>query len=340
VFAGHVPERTAEAVARLEGAGWGLAGKTNLHEFAYGITSQNPHYGTVPNPTAPGHIAGGSSGGSAAALAAGEAEGALGTDSGGSIRIPAACCGVVGFKPTHDLVPLDGCFPLAPSFDTAGPMARSVAACTEMTAALAPGFDPLTLHSLADVRVGLAWTADADPLIRARVEEVAAAFAHLERLDIPHATDAAPAFMAEVADSHRELFAGHRDRYGDNVRIKVQRCLDLDADAAAAGRRARELYRERLAEVFANLDLVITPTLARVPPLADVDELTLRELYVRFTIPFNTTGGPALALPCGIAENGLPASVQVAGPPGADALVLAVGELLERTIRVRSAGAG
>ncbi len=115
IFADHVPAATAEAVCRLEAAGYANVGKTNLHEFAYGVTSMNPHFGWVPNPVAPGRIAGGSSGGSAAALAAGLADAALGTDSGGSIRIPAAFCGIVGFKPTFGLVPLDGCWPLAPS---------------------------------------------------------------------------------------------------------------------------------------------------------------------------------------------------------------------------------
>src|ERR671929_360181 len=140
LFADHVPERTAEAVRRLEQGGYGVVGKTNLQEFAYGVTSENPHFGTVPNPLAPGRSAGGSSGGSAAALAAGLADAALGSDSGGSIRIPAAWCGVVGFKPTFDLVSLEGCFPLAPSFDHAGPMARSVGDRATMLEALAPGF--------------------------------------------------------------------------------------------------------------------------------------------------------------------------------------------------------
>src|SRR5437773_9563535 len=129
VFADHVPSRTAEAVARLEAAGYADVGKTNLHEFAYGVTSENPPLGTVPNPVAPGRIAGGSSGGSAAALAAGLADAALGTDSGGSIRIPAAFCGIVGFKPSYGLVSLDGCWPLSPSYDHAGPMARTVGEC-------------------------------------------------------------------------------------------------------------------------------------------------------------------------------------------------------------------
>src|SRR5207248_11788847 len=113
----------------LEAAGYAVAGKTNLHEFAYGISSQNPHYGTVPNPAAPGRLAGGSSGGSGAAIAARAVELALGSDSAGSIRIPAAWCGCVGFKPTYGLVPAEGCFPPAPSFDTAGPTASSGEGC-------------------------------------------------------------------------------------------------------------------------------------------------------------------------------------------------------------------
>jgi len=168
VFAEHVPDVTAPAVARLEAAGYVLVGKANLHEFAWGITSENEHYGWVPNPVAPGRIAGGSSGGNAAALAASLADAALGTDSGGSIRIPAACCGVVGFKPTHGLVSLEGCFPLAPSYDHAGPMARDVAGCVALMRALAPELGPVEVGSLDRVLVGIAWCEHADPLVRQR----------------------------------------------------------------------------------------------------------------------------------------------------------------------------
>ena len=146
LFAEHVPEETAPAVTALESAGWGVVGKTNLHEFAFGTTSENPHFGVVPNPLAPGRVAGGSSGGNAAALALGAADLALGTDSGGSIRIPAACCGIVGFKPTFGLVSLLGCFPLAPTFDHAGPMARDVEVCERALRELAPGFSPSALE--------------------------------------------------------------------------------------------------------------------------------------------------------------------------------------------------
>ena len=165
----------------LEAAGYACVGKANLHEFAWGITSENDHYGWVPNPAGDGRVAGGSSGGCGAALAAGLADAALGSDSGGSIRIPAACCGVVGMKVSFGLVPIDGCWPLAPSYDTAGPMARDVAGCERMLEAMAPGFEAAELDSLADLRVGVAWTDRADPLVRERVEAAAALFPHRAR---------------------------------------------------------------------------------------------------------------------------------------------------------------
>src|SRR6185503_14052278 len=198
----HMPDRTATAVVLLEGAGYSVVGKTNLHEFAYGITSENEHFGDVGNPLAADRYPGGSSGGSAAALAAGLCDAALGTDSGGSIRIPAACCGVVGFKPSYGLVPLDGCFPLAPSFDHAGPLARDVAGCEAMLAALVPGWGPRRLESLEEVRVGIAWLESADPLVRARVEEAAAAFPRLRAVEVPRPDGTYDAFSREVADVH------------------------------------------------------------------------------------------------------------------------------------------
>jgi aspartyl-tRNA(Asn)/glutamyl-tRNA(Gln) amidotransferase subunit A len=329
IFDGHVPSTTAEAVRRLEAAGYANAGKTNLHEFAYGITSQNPWYGTVPNPVGPGRIAGGSSGGSAAALAAGMVEAALGTDSGGSIRIPSACCGTAGLKPSFGLVSLEGCYPLAPSFDHAGPMARTVRECTAMMGALGDGFEPRSLGSLEEVEVGVAWTELAEPLVRERVEAVAGRFPRRRRLELPLAEHLAQAFMGDVAEVHRDLFGRERDRYGADVRYKVERALALsDADYRRAAAE-RERYRERMAELCAEVDLVLTPTVGFVAPPDDSKELELRAAMIRFTFPFNALGWPALALPCGAAELGLPASAQLVSPAGDDALVLAAGELLE-----------
>jgi aspartyl-tRNA(Asn)/glutamyl-tRNA(Gln) amidotransferase subunit A len=333
LFASHVPAQSAEAVERIEAAGYTVAGKTNLHEFAYGISSQNPHFGTVPNPGFPGRLAGGSSGGSAAAIAAGHVELALGTDSGGSIRIPAAWCGVVGFKPTFDLVPVGGCFPLAPSYDHVGPMASTVAGCAELLGALAPGFRQQELQSLAELQVGVAWLEEADPLVRTRVEAVAGRLPQARPVDFPLVERAENAlFMREVADVHRGLFPEHSDDYGSNVRWKLERCFAVTDGEVEAARRVREDYRERCTEVMEGLDLLLTPTVAVVAPPAEADELELRKRGIRLTYPFNALGWPALALPCGAAEHGLPSSVQLIGRAGDDALVLAAGALLASLI--------
>jgi aspartyl-tRNA(Asn)/glutamyl-tRNA(Gln) amidotransferase subunit A len=329
LFVEHVPRESAEAVRRLEAAGYAVAGKTNLHEFAYGISSQNVHFGTVPNPRAPGRLAGGSSGGSAAAVAAGEVELALGSDSGGSIRIPAAWCGIVGFKPTYGLVPAEGCFPLAPSYDHVGPMASTVEGCAGLMGALVPGFEVDGLESLEELEVGVAWLELADPLVRERVETAAALFPRRRSVDFPLAADDYRLFMREVADVHRALFPGNEELYGDNVRGKIERCLAVTDAEVAAAERERARYRERAAEALDGLDLLVTPTLAFVAPPADVDELTIRVRGISLTYPFDSLGWPALALPCGAAEDGLPASVQLAGRAGDDARVIAAGRLLE-----------
>ena len=223
-----MPARSAEAVLRLERAGWTNVGKTNLHEFAYGVTSQNLHYGAVPNPAFPARTPGGSSGGSAAALVLDLADGALGTDTGGSIRIPAACCGITGLKPTYGLVPIDGVFPLAPSFDHAGPMARDVAGCIELMQALVPGFsvdEVVARRSLARRRVGRragAWSARSS--FRPRQPVV-------------------PAFMREVGDVHRELYAEHAELYGENIRGKIERCIAVGDGEYESAVRARAEHR-------------------------------------------------------------------------------------------------
>jgi aspartyl-tRNA(Asn)/glutamyl-tRNA(Gln) amidotransferase subunit A len=327
LFADHVPAVSADAVLLLEDAGYAIAGKTNLHEFAYGISSQNPHYGTVPNPAAPRRLAGGSSGGSGAAIAAGDVELALGTDSAGSIRIPAAWCGVVGFKPTHGLVSVEGCFPLAPSFDVVGPMASSVEGCERLLRTLAPGFAAAELESLEELEVGVAWLDHADPLVRERVAQAAALFPRRREVALPLAPSNRADFMREAADVHRALFPGNEELYGENVRGKIERCLRVTDDEAAAAEREREEYRERVAEAVGELDVLVTPTVPFVAPPADVDELEIRARGTSLTYAFSALGWPALALPCGAAEDGLLASVQLAAPAGADAAVLAAGRL-------------
>jgi Asp-tRNA(Asn)/Glu-tRNA(Gln) amidotransferase A subunit family amidase len=284
----------------------------------------------VPNPLAPGRIAGGSSGGSAAALAANLVDAALGSDSGGSIRIPAACCGVVGFKPTNGLVSLEGCFPLAPTFDHAGPMARTVDDCEAMLQALAPGYEPVTPPD--DLRVVMAWTDKADPLVRAQVEAAAGAV-DATAIDFPFWSDTYPLFMWEVAGVHRDLYAENAELYSDELSAKVERCLGVTEAEAAAARNARDAYREAADAALRGADLLVTPTLSSVAPPVGIGDAALREQLIRFTYPFNTLGWPALALPCGPAEEGLPASIQIVGKPGNDALVLAAGRVLESLVR-------
>jgi aspartyl-tRNA(Asn)/glutamyl-tRNA(Gln) amidotransferase subunit A len=325
-----VPSLTASAVAGLEEAGYAIVGKTNLHEFAYGITSDNPHFGAVANPLDSGRIPGGSSGGNGAALAAGLCDVALGTDSAGSIRLPAACCGVVGFKPTHGLVPADGVFPLAPSFDTVGPMGPSVLSCRRIMDHFGAG--PASVQSPEDVSVAVSWTEHADLLVRERVDAAAALLPRRERIDFPFPGDLNPAFQGEAADVHRELFAQHADLYGENVRRKLERAFAVSDGAVAASRAERERYRERALEALDGFDVLLTPTMPMVAPPIGIGDLTLRDRMIALTRPANGLGWPALALPCGPAEDGLPASVQIMGRPGADGLVLAVGETLEAAL--------
>ncbi len=293
---------------------------------------ENPHFGVVPNPLAPGRVAGGSSGGNAAALVLEAADVALGTDSGGSIRIPAACCGIVGFKPTYGLVSLEGCFPLAPSFDHAGPMARDVPECEKALETLARDFEPRRLESLEEVVVGVAWTDDASPLVRTRAIEASEQFPRRRTVTVPRLEGIAPLFMHEVAGVHRELFAANGELYGEDVQIKIERCLDVtDAEAAEAAHQ-RDEYREAMDGLLEGLDLLLTPTLSMVAPRIGergAGDLEVRRAMVANTDAFNALGWPALALPCGAAEDGLPASLQIVGRRGDDALVLAAGRLLE-----------
>ena len=328
-----MPEATAPAVARLEAAGYAVVGKTNLHEFAYGITSENEHFGDVGNPLAPDRYPGGSSGGSAAALAAGLCEAALGTDSAGSIRIPAACCGIVGFKPTHGLVPMDGCWPLAPTWDTGGPMARDVAGCARMMAALEPGVEPAEVE-LGSLRVAVAWLEDAEPGARARVAAAAELFPNRAGLDFPLMPgNMDPAFGREAAEVHRDLFSADPDRYGANVRRKIERALTVTDEDFEAGTATRARYRVEAAETLEGFDLLVVPTIGTVAPLRSVPEPELRAPILRFTEPFNALGWPALALPCGPAEDGLPASVSLVARAGADGIVLGAGAAVEAALR-------
>jgi Asp-tRNA(Asn)/Glu-tRNA(Gln) amidotransferase A subunit family amidase len=201
-----------------------------------------------------------------------------------------------------------------------------------MMEALADGFVRAEAPRPADLHVGVAWLERCDPLVRRQLERLVSVLPGARPLDFPVDEGTSPLFMHEVADVHRDLFAESADSYGPSVRGKIERCLAVtDSEAAEAARR-REDYREAADRALGELDLLLVPTLAFVAPPLPEDEREIRERVLQFTYPFNVLGWPVLALPAGPAEDGLPASAQLVGRPGADALVLAVGEVLEASL--------
>lgn len=268
VFRDHVPTHSAAAVERLEAAGAILIGKANLHEFAWGVTSQNPHYGDVRNPRLPRCTPGGSSGGNAAAIAAGIVPLGLGSDTGGSVRLPAACCGVVGFKGLIGSVPAQGCFPLARTFDVVGPLAASVADCALVWQALTGRSTPAP--RLAGLRVGV--VDGLDSLIE-RLAELGAQVVPWDRGFDEEAYDTC--FRGDAREAHAGIFPEHRTEYGDNVRVKWDRAQGVDVAQLAAARSRVHSDRRRLRAEW-DVDLVAGPVLGMDVPAFDVVESEMR----------------------------------------------------------------
>lgn len=305
IYADRIPEGSAPAVLALEAAGAIVVGKTNCDEFAWGVTGQNPHYGDARNPVLPGRITGGSSSGNAAALAAGLAPLALGTDTGGSVRMPAGCCQVVGMKPRLGALPTGGVFPLCPSFDTVGPMARTVEDCALCYGVLAGA--PVGERDVVGLRVGvltglppLAPNAPAPERderalrLAARLEELGLR-AEEVALPVPEA-DVWPVFYGEAADTHGDTFRARRDEYGAIVRAKLDDAQRVSQAAVRAGRQSLQSWRAR-AETEPNVDVVVCPTLGvhSIPP-SDVDELEIRVAFSGYTRVFSYLGWPAIAI--------------------------------------------
>ncbi|MGZ4178284.1 MAG: amidase [Solirubrobacteraceae bacterium] len=337
IYADNVPQRDAAAWARLRAAGWTLAGKTNLHEFAYGVTSANPHYGPVRNPHDPSRSAGGSSGGSAAGVVTGEFELGLGTDTAGSIRIPASACGVVGFKPSWGAVPMDGCFPLVPWLDTAGPIAADTATCADAFAALAlrPAAEPVDASALT---VGAMGRLDAvEPGIaqayEAVLDRLRGAGVPLLTLDLPPLPRGAMRVrMVHAAFVHRATFPSRADEYGEDVRVKLAAGREpLEHLEALALLEEQEDWRRACRRLSQGVDLIAMPTLPVPPPPVDVSEGEVRGAIFRHTQVFNHLGWAAITVPCGRDGLGLPVGLQLAAP--SDDLVLGAGLALEPVIR-------
>jgi aspartyl-tRNA(Asn)/glutamyl-tRNA(Gln) amidotransferase subunit A len=365
VLAGFVPDRDATAVARLKAAGCVPVGKASMHEFAYGFTSQNPHYGDCRNPWDPARIPGGSSGGAAVAVATGMAPAALGGDTGGSVRLPAALCGVVGLKVTYGRVSRSGGVPLSWSMDTVGPMARTVGDAAALLHALAgpdPG-DPTTLGRpalpgpvpadgdagppLNGVRLGLPhnhFFEAMEPAVSAAVLDAVQVLkdlgASLVEVPFPHLDAIRGAHRAilfsEAAAAHEHLVRTRAADFSPEVLLLLKAGLFLDARRYLAAQRARRRIIADVRAIWKGFDLLVTPTspIAATPigattvRLAGADRPLVRA-YLDHTLPFNLTGQPALSVPCGFTPAGLPVGLQLVGRPFDEALLLRVGAAYE-----------
>ena len=326
----YIPQRDADIVRALSRAGSVMLGKTNTHELGGGVTTINPFYGTTHNPWDRLRIPGGSSGGSAAAVAAGMAAAATGSDTGGSVRIPAALCGCVGFKPSFGRLSTRGLLGACPTFDHAGLLTRSVA-----DAALI--FGTLTRAARSpqtSIRVGVArnffFEALAPDVARAidvaiGVVRTVAADVRDVTFPIDEKTMAAvfePIGVAEIQAHFAADWKTRPDAFSPAF-AGVLRAERPSNDAVAAARRALAAYRRDVATLFQSVDVVVTPTVPVTAPLIDgpIDG----ELILRNTLPFNATGTPALSVPCGFDGQGLPIGLQLVGAVGQDAAVLALG---------------
>lgn len=350
IFADFVPDRDAAVVKALARAGAVMVGKAGLHELAYGITSDNPHFGTIRNPRHPEHSPGGSSGGSAVAVATGMAFMATGTDTGGSIRVPASFCGVAGLKPTYGLIDRDGVQPLGLSLDHVGPLARTVndtrlalaAMDTSTRRKTAPG-------SLGEIRVGLAENFYFDTVAPEVKTAVHAAARRAEELGVRvnpvrvpdvEALNAAGLMilLAEAAAVHQAHRARREDFGADVLALLDQGALVPAMDYVNAQRLRKRLLREFHA-LFRGIDCLFTPATPIAAPRIGQTEIELdgtkhdtRMLTTRFVRGFNVLGFPALAMPCGETGEGLPIGLQLVARPFEENLLLALGEALEREI--------
>jgi aspartyl-tRNA(Asn)/glutamyl-tRNA(Gln) amidotransferase subunit A len=284
LFAKHVPRRTAPVVQRILDSGAVLVGKANLNEFAGGVTSRNPFFGDCGNPRREGFTPCGSSGGNAASLAAGLCTIGLATDGGGSIRTPAAACGVAGFKPSYGTLPLEGSFPLAAPFDHAGPMARTIDDCALLMVVLT-GM-PTPTARLQGLRVGMT-----HPI--AAVHDLVASGALVEEVEMPDFHHLLPFHLAEFAYSHRELYPAQADGYTPECRTMLDAGRQVPAVEYLQLRDDLESWRRRCEEILTFV-ILVSPAISREPPRVDEPE-SLEMLFEisRLTRPFNLLGWPS-----------------------------------------------
>jgi aspartyl-tRNA(Asn)/glutamyl-tRNA(Gln) amidotransferase subunit A len=365
ILADYIPKEDATVADRLWKAGAVLLGKLNLHEFAFGATSVNPHYGTPRNPWNGQCIPGGSSGGSAVAVAASLCLGALGTDTGGSIRIPSSLCGIVGLKPTYGRVSSYGVYPLSWSQDHIGPMAKTVKDAAILLRAIA-GHDPrdpasrslpvpdyLSIREdVKGLRAGVPsdyYLENCDPEVR---DSVMRAFGVLKDagmavvdVNIPHLRHATTAglviLMAEATSKHEHYLKENQSKeYGRDVRRLLQTGAFITAAHYLKAQRVRSVICREFLKAFEVVDVLLTPGVPIPAPGLQQDSVTIsgeietvRSALTRLMRPYNLAGIPAMVIPCGFSRSGLPVAIQIAGRPFEEATILAVAQAYEKRTR-------
>jgi aspartyl-tRNA(Asn)/glutamyl-tRNA(Gln) amidotransferase subunit A len=355
ILADRVPQTDATVVARLRESGAVLLGKLNMHEFAYGVTTSNPHFGVCRNPWARSRIPGGSSGGSGAAVAAGLCYGSLGSDTGGSIRIPSSLCGITGLKPTYGRVSRAGVLPLSWTLDHAGPMTRTVEDTALMLQVIA-GHDPADPASagvsvpdyraaldggVRGLRIGLPrryFFEGVEPEVASAVEQAAIALrdggAALVDVDIPDIEWTgqvfAPIISAEAAAYHHRWLAERPQDYGDDVRLRLIPGLTYPAVQYVNAQRLRRRVVEGFLTALNAADVLLTPTMPFTAPEIDTTVVATPNPLTRFTFPVNVSGLPALSVPCGFDSKGLPIGAQLIGRPFDEPTLLRAGHTYQR----------
>jgi amidase len=326
--------RDAAVVAAARRSGARIVGKTNLSELCWSASGTNAWSGTPVNPADPQRLPGGSSSGSAVAVALGETDVALGTDTGGSVRIPAACCGIVGLKTTWGRVSVEGVYPLAPSLDTVGPLGADVAAVELGMRLIEPGFTPGTCElAVGRIRTGTDAVVDAstEAAIDAALDAAGVRTAEVLGLDFAAAVTATDALIDSEAYAVNAYLLPELARLGRNIQRNLTEAAAITAQQVAAAEQTRASVREWFAGQLARHPFLALPTLVGAPPLIGDRGMPLTVL----TMPANLTGLPALALPVPGGPGGLPASLQLIGPPGGEEQLIALARHIEAAIAAR-----
>ncbi len=346
IFKDFVPDHDAGIAISLDRAGTVMVGKTNLHEFAYGITSTNPHFGAVRNPWDTERIPGGSSGGSGAAIAAGILPMATGTDTGGSIRIPASFCGITGLKPTFGLISKRGVMPLGWTMDHMGPMTKTVRDCAVAFHAMGGPDVALKSIDIRGLRIGLPANYYFDTLdlevaesVRKAVQTAAALGARIVDIKVPNIDEinvvARVLLLAEATSVHQAHLDRRADIGADVITLLDQGRLIRGSDYVDA-QRLRRIYCREFSKLWSEVDCIFTPTTPTPAPkigqmtmkVGSVDE-DVRLATTRLMRAINVLGIPALSIPCGFTKSGLPIGLQILGAPRAEEMILRVGAAIE-----------